>query len=474
MLFSSLEFLFFFLPVVLIGAFLLKTKQANYFLMVASLFFYAWGEPSFVWVMLGVILLDYLFARGIAARQNAGKTGKMWLVLAVVTNIGILFVYKYCNFATRNLASVFGSAIPVTSIVLPIGISFFLFQALSYVMDVYRRDTPVQKNPFYVCLYVSLFPQLIAGPIVRYTTVADEIATRTVTLDDYAYGVKRFIAGLSKKVLLANTFAMIADKAFPLAAEGSLSVAFSWLGIMAYTFQIFFDFSGYSDMAIGLGRMLGFHFLENFNYPYISKSISEFWRRWHISLGTWFRDYVYFPLGGSRVKSKARLVWNLLVVWGLTGLWHGAEWTFVVWGLMYFLFIAFEKISGYPQKFQSTAAKTIYRIFTLLCVVLGWVVFRAENMAQAGSYLRSMLGLAGNAFIDAHFLFYAHESAFFFVFAILCSVPFFPWLGKKLEAIPFFQKALPGLGVGYYLALFLLVVSYLVVGGHNPFIYFNF
>lgn len=386
MLFSSLEFLFCFLPLVLLGYFLLRGAAKNYFLLLASLFFYAWGEPFFVLVMLGVIVLDYVFAMLIGTRQRAGARGKFWLVLAVVANIGILFVYKYLNFFTQNLSRIFGDAIPVTSIVLPIGISFFIFQSLSYVIDVYRGNAQVQRNPFYVGLYVSLFPQLIAGPIVRYTTVEAEIKARTVTMDDFAYGVKRFIIGLSKKIILANSFAVVADVAFAPGNVAGLSVSLAWMGVLAYAFQIFFDFCGYSDMAIGMGRMLGFHFLENFDYPYISQSISEFWRRWHISLGTWFRDYVYFPLGGSRVKSRARLVFNLFVVWALTGSWHGANWTFVAWGLMYFVLIALEKLTGYPAKFKSRAPKILYRVFTLLCVLAGWVVFRADTIAVAGRY----------------------------------------------------------------------------------------
>ncbi len=474
MLFSSLEFLFFFLPVVLAGSFLLKKQAANYFLMAASLFFYAWGEPRFVLVMIAVIFLDYALAYGIARCQEAGKTGRIWLAAAVASNIGILFVYKYLNFFTRNLAKVFGGGIPVTSILLPIGISFFVFQSLSYVIDVYRKDTAVQKNPFYVCLYVSLFPQLIAGPIVRYTTIAEEITHRAVTVEDYAAGIRRFIAGLSKKVILANSFAVVADAAFSAARDGSLSTSLSWLGIIAYSFQILFDFSGYSDMAIGMGRMLGFHFLENFDFPYIAKSISEFWRRWHISLGTWFRDYVYFPLGGSRVKSRGRLVFNLLVVWGLTGLWHGANWTFVFWGLMYFALIAFEKLTGFPQRLRHGFARGLYRVFTLLCVVGGWVIFRAEDMRVALAYFKSMVGLGGGPLFDPITLFHLNETAVFLVFAVLLSMPFFPWLRKRLEGIKPLRRAGPSLLVATYLFLFVLSVSYLAVGGHNPFIYFNF
>lgn len=474
MLFSSLEFLFFFLPVVFCLYAIIKKRYQNYLLLLVSLFFYAWGEPRFVLVMMGVILADYLFARGIAWSRGRGENGKIWVVLAVLSNIGILFVYKYLNFFTANLSLLTGGRVGVTSIALPIGISFFIFQALSYVVDVYRRDTEAQRNPFYLGLYVSFFPQLIAGPIVRYTTVEKEIENRSVTIEGFAGGAERFIIGLCKKVILANTFAVIADEAFPLAGTPGLSVGFAWMGILAYTFQIFFDFSGYSDMAIGMGRMFGFHFLENFNYPYISRSISEFWRRWHISLGTWFRDYVYFPLGGSRVKSKGRLVWNLFVVWLLTGLWHGANWTFVVWGLLYFVLITWEKLSGYPDRFKTAVPRAFYQLIAMGCVMAGWVVFRSDDMPSALLYFKSLFGAAGNPVADGTALFYLRENLVFFLAAFLCSAPFFPWLGGKLTSVRALRGAVSVLRIPLYLGLFLLSVSYLVVGGHNPFIYFNF
>ena len=474
MLFSSLEFLFFFLPLVLAGVVLLKPQFINYFLLLASLFFYAWGEPDFVIALVVVVVVDYLLAYVIAWRQSMGKTGKTWLIFAIITNISLLFWYKYLNFFTRTLGKIFGEGIPTTSIALPIGISFFIFQALSYVIDVYRKECGVQKNPFYVCLYVSLFPQLIAGPIVRYTTIAEEIAVRTTKTEDYALGIKRFIAGLSKKVILANSFAVVADKAFSSAVAGTLSLAFSWLGIIAYSFQIFFDFSGYSDMAIGLGRMFGFHFLENFNYPYSAKSISEFWRRWHISLSTWFRDYVYFPLGGSRVKNKKRLICNLLIVWGLTGLWHGANWTFIFWGFFYFLLITFEKLTRLPQRFSHHFSTELYRLFTLFCVIFGWVLFRAEDIWVAKAYIKCLLGISGNPVLDDVFLFHFNEIFVLLLFAFLLSVPFFPWFHEQLERFPMIKRFFPYAINVVYLFLFILSVSFLVVGGHNPFIYFNF
>ena len=348
MLFSSLEFLFFFLPICIGGYYLLPRRLKNAWLLAASLFFYAWGEPTFVAVMVASIVMNYLLALIIASSRLPQFWRRLALQGGIVMNLALIFVYKYANFATGVLREVFPSlqgAIPQTSILLPIGISFFTFQALSYLVDVYR-GIPAQKNPVNLALYIALFPQLIAGPIVRYNTVAEQIVFRHESFDKFASGIGRFLIGFNKKMLLANFFAITADRFF--AAKG-LSVCGAWLGAVAYTFQIFFDFSGYSDMAIGLGRMFGFEFLENFNYPYISRSITEFWRRWHMSLGSWFRDYLYFPLGGSRVDKRSRLVFNLSVVWLATGVWHGANWTFILWGVLYGVLIIGEKLSGWPK-----------------------------------------------------------------------------------------------------------------------------
>jgi alginate O-acetyltransferase complex protein AlgI len=350
----------------------------------------------------------------------------------------------------------------VPDIALPIGISFFMFQALSYVIDVYREKGEVQKNILNVALYISFFPQLIAGPIVRYETIADQIKNRKETLDDFIDGVCRFIIGLGKKVLIANTLALVADSAF---AQPNISVAFAWVGALAYTFQIFYDFAGYSDMALGLGKMFGFHFLENFNYPYISKSISEFWRRWHISLGSWFRDYVYFPLGGSRVDSKARLVFNLFAVRFLTGVWHGANWTFILWGLMYFVLIALEKLTGFDKKL-----KFFGHIYTLFFVIIGWVLFRASDITHAIEYLRAMFGLAGNALYNGISVFELTDNKFFFIAGLLFSFPIAPWLKKKLGNSIISNIIYPILMT----AVFIISVSYIVKGSYNPFIYFNF
>ena len=341
MLFSSSIFLFLFLPLVLLIYYLPlgRFRQGqNVFLLLASLGFYAWGEPWFVLVMMGSIVVNYGFGLWVDHNQRHNRSARMPVVLALVVNLGILFVFKYLTF-TLGILNDLGAHFVIPGIELPIGISFFTFQALSYVLDIQRGHGQVQRSPLKVGLYISFFPQLIAGPIVKYETVADQIDHRKENWEDFSSGCARFVVGLGKKVLLANQLALVADRAFQLGGTGQLTTGFAWLGSLCYTLQIYYDFSGYSDMAIGLGKMFGFHFLENFNYPYISRSVTEFWRRWHISLSTWFRDYVYFPLGGSRVDSKGKHIRNLFVVWLLTGIWHGANWTFIVWGLFYFVLL---------------------------------------------------------------------------------------------------------------------------------------
>jgi alginate O-acetyltransferase complex protein AlgI len=475
MLFSSTVFLFAFLPVTLLVYYVIQPRLRNYFLLFMSLLFYAWGEPRFVLIMIGSIIANYGFGLLVNRYRNNRKAARGVLAASVVFNLGLLFIFKYLDFAIRNINNIIGLEIPLQSIALPIGISFFTFQAMSYVIDIYRGDVKVQKNPFYVGLYISFFPQLIAGPIVRYQTIENQILQRTVTFDSFSQGVKRFIIGLGKKVLLANSFSYIADQAFGTDPSGGLSVGFAWLGALAYTFQIFFDFSGYSDMAIGLGKMFGFEFLENFNYPYISKSVSEFWRRWHISLGTWFRDYVYFPLGGSRVERRPRLVLNLFIVWGLTGVWHGASWNFVAWGLLYFVLLAFEKLTGLPKNFKSAAMRGLYRAFTLLCVVGGWVLFRAEGLRHALEYIKSMLGLSGNTLWDGLASLYLNEIWMFLILAVLFSMPVAKVLSQRIrQKSELVQNGAHVLSYLACLAIMIVSVSYLVVGAHNPFIYFNF
>ena len=477
MLFTSLEFLLLFFPVTLGVYFLLPRRGGwrNYWLLLASLFFYAWGEPTFVLVMIFSILFNYLLALYLGKMEKNDPERKKLLILALLVNLGILFIFKYLNFAIRNLRAVFPmlrDVIPQTSLVLPIGISFFTFQALSYVIDVYR-GTPAQKNPGYLGLYISLFPQLIAGPIVRYTTVMDQMERREITWDSFSDGMMRFLYGFNKKMLLANLLAEVADAAF---GAGELSVAMAWLGAVAYTLQIYFDFSGYSEMAIGLGRMFGFRFLENFNYPYISKTVTEFWRRWHISLGSWFRDYVYFPLGGSRVKSRVRLIFNLAVVWLATGFWHGASWNFVAWGVLHGTVIILEKTLDLPRRVSRKKSLAVcYRIFILLVVVLGWVLFRAKGLRNGLTYWTAMAGLGGNAFVDDTFLFYLREYAVILAAGLLCSTPLLRVCGEKLRSAGAKWGELWDVcGEAVQFVLFIVGISFLIMNAHNPFIYFNF
>lgn len=480
MLFPSMEFLFIFFPITFCVYFLLPKQIGsqnvrNYWLLIASLFFYAWGEPKFVLAMLFSIIFNYFIALHIEELSEKHLYRKLLLTLAVLVNIGILFVFKYLNFVTGTLHNIFPQTTEMfeqTSFVLPIGISFFTFQALSYVIDVYR-GIPAQKNLGYLGLYISFFPQLIAGPIVRYTTIAEQIKERCITASMFSDGVLRFLYGFNKKVLLANAFAEVADKAF--AAE-SLSVGMAWLGAICYTLQIFFDFSGYSDMAIGLGKMFGFRFLENFNYPYISKTVTEFWRRWHISLGSWFRDYVYFPLGGSRVKSRIRLVFNLFVVWLATGIWHGASWNFIVWGLLYGVLITIEKLWSIPEKITKYKLPAVcYQVFTMLAVMFGWVLFRSESLGSAAVYIQAMFGLTGNSLLDNDFIFYSREYIVVLVAGLLLSTPILGYLKDRfLTDKSLSVNVSENFGYALQLALFVVSISFLVMNAHNPFIYFNF
>jgi len=478
MLFTGLEFLFLFLPITMGIYYILPTVFRNYWLLIASLFFYAWGEPVFLAFMVLSIVFNYLMAMRIDEIDRRSPLRKVMLVVDVIGNLSVLFVYKYMNFFTATMHEFFPATqkmFPQTNYVLPIGISFFTFQAMSYVIDVYRggeRGAKVQKNPAYVGMYVSFFPQLIAGPIVRYTTIEHQLENRTITWHSFSEGVYRFVIGFNKKMLLANLLSVVADKAF---AEPDLSVAMAWAGIISYTLQIYFDFSGYSDMAIGLGRMFGFEFLENFNYPYISKTVTEFWRRWHISLSTWFRDYVYFPLGGSRVKTKSRAIFNLFVVWLITGIWHGANWTFILWGVYYGTLIAAEKMLDLPKrlpKYKKTAIA--YQIFTILSVMMGWVLFRADNLYYAGRYIKALFGLRENAFVDNTAIFYIREYALLIAAGIVCSMPIAEKIQKILSQRTDTQNISVAVAGIFQMLFFVIGISYLVMNAHNPFIYFNF
>lgn len=479
MLFPSEEFLFLFLPIVLgiYYVFLRKTKNIkNIFLLLTSLFFYASGERYYLKLILFVIVINWLFGILVdfAKAKNWSVVRKLFLFADIAINLAVLGRFKYTGFVVDNLNRFLHTDLINPGIVLPIGISFFTFQAMSYTIDVYRGHGHVQKNPLNVGLYISFFPQLIAGPIVRYETVAEQIEHRQENLSDFTKGISRFIVGLGKKVLIANSMGLVADTIFGTVIGQTMysSVLAAWLGAISYTLQIFFDFAGYSDMAIGLGQMFGFHFEENFNYPYISKSISEFWRRWHMSLQTWFRDYVYFPLGGSRVKSKARLVFNLFVVWALTGIWHGANWTFIAWGLMYFVLLTLEKLSGLGKTMDRSKGLVAImgHIYTMLFVILGWVLFRADNIGQAVCYVKTMFGLRASGFVDAGVGALIVQNWMYYVAAAVACLPIVRQMDEKNNQKLWWNI----LYVVFLIMVLLLSILYILNNSYNPFIYFNF
>ena len=472
MVFSSIIFIFGFLPCVLMGYYAIFNRSLrlqNSFLLLCSIFFYAWGGIRYTPVIIVSIIANWCFALLISNNKNRAKpnTSKRWLVLAIVFNIAVLFVFKYLNFTVENINTLFKSDINISKIVIPIGISFFTFQGMSYVIDVFKDRGKALKNPLEVGLYISFFSQLIAGPIVRYETVADQIHNRKKTISLFYDGIERFIFGLAKKAILANTLAIITNQVF--SQYYSSSAMSAWLGAVAYTLQIYFDFSGYSDMAIGLGKMFGFRFDENFNYPYISSSITEFWRRWHISMGTWFRDYVYFPLGGSRVKSAHRAVFNLFIVWLLTGIWHGANWTFIVWGLIQFLVILLERVLRRKTS-KKMAFPAFKHFYTTVVIVFSWVVFNSPSLGIACKYIKSMLCIKA-PFIDDYFLFSIKENAAVLIVAIICCFPMCRWFKKKISQDSIMLDVIKTI---FLSVLFVISIAYVVKGAYNPFIYFNF
>lgn len=472
MVFSSTVFLFIFLPLVLAGYYLLDRKFRNYFLVLVSLFFYAWGEPKFIFVMIFSIVVNYFFALIINKWHDNKIIVNGIMAIMLVVNIGVLFVFKYSAFVVSNLNRLLNTNMTVPKIALPIGISFFTFQAISYVIDIKRGNGEVQKNPLNVGLYIAFFPQLIAGPIVRYETIAKQIQSRKEDWGKFCEGIERFAIGLSKKVLLSNALAIVADRSFNFVNDDELSVLMAWLGSICYTLQIFYDFSGYSDMAIGLGKMFGFSFKENFNFPYMATSITDFWRRWHISLSSWFRDYVYIPLGGSRCK-KSRMLFNLFVVWILTGIWHGASWNFIFWGLFYYLLLVFEKIMKISNKLVSKTYRNCYRIFTLLMINFGWVLFRAENMSSALTYLKKMFGLCDNAWVDVKTIYIFKDNIVLLLVSVLCSVSVGNFIVNRIKTEK--GKILFDL-CKYFIIIILFMISICSIASssYNPFIYFNF
>ncbi len=471
MVFSSLLFLFYFLPAVLVVYFIVPRKAKNVVLLIFSLFFYAWGEPVYILLMMFSICLDFFLGLWLEqVRQNRSRAKKV-LALAVVLNVALLAFFKYADFFVQNLNAVTGLAIPQPNIPLPIGISFYTFQAMSYLIDLYRGDVPVQRSIVAFGTYVSLFPQLIAGPIVRMRTVVGELADRRESFDAFSSGVKRFVAGLGKKVLIANTLGEVWSQVSAMRPEG-LPVLTAWIGVLAYTFQIYFDFSGYSDMAIGLGRMFGFHFLENFDYPYISKSITEFWRRWHISLSSWFKEYVYIPLGGNR-KGLPKQIRNILIVWLLTGFWHGASWNFVVWGLYFGVLLIVEKL--FLLRLLQKLPAFLQHCYTMLLVMLGWAVFAFDSLGDGLQYIRALFGGFGQALWDGGALYLLYTNVILLLAATVGSTPLpcrlWNRLAGRLAAHPVPLGALESALVASGM---LLCVAFLVDASYNPFLYFRF
>ena len=466
MLFSSVTFLYYFLPAALILYFIVPGRVKNCILLLVSLIFYGWGEPKYALLMLVSIVQGYVF--GLLVEKHRGrKASKLFLTLSLLVSLGLLGYFKYADFFLESVNAAAGLSLPLLKLALPIGISFYTFQVLSYVIDVYRGNTAAQKNFIDLAAYVSLFPQLIAGPIVRYSDVAPQLKSRAHSVSGAAEGVRRFTAGLCKKVLLANQFGALASACKQTQVA---SVLFVWLYALAFLLQVYFDFSGYSDMAIGLGRILGFHFPENFNYPYISASITEFWRRWHISLGSWFRDYLYIPLGGSR-KGKARQLLNILIVWLATGLWHGAAWTFVLWGLWFAVLLLIEKLWLLPVLEKR---RVFAHVYTLFFVTLGFVLFDADSAAQAVSRIGAMLGAGGLPLVSAQAVYYLRSYAPLLLLGIVFATP----LPKRaVSALRERHGAAPALDVlepPLLLAVLALCTAFLVDGSFNPFLYFRF
>lgn len=473
MVFSSVLFLFYYLSAALAVYFLVPRRAKNVVLLLFSLVFYGWGEPKYLALMVFSIVMDYSLGRWLHCLMSRGnKAGaKRVLILSVVLNLALLGVFKYTDFVIGNLNGLLGLAIPQLNLPLPIGISFYTFQAMSYLIDLYRGDVPVQKSLINFGTYVSLFPQLIAGPIVRMSTVSAELDNRRESVELFSSGVRRFVAGLGKKVLLANNIGAVWT-AISAQDVTTLPVLTAWIGLAAFTFQIYFDFSGYSDMAIGLGRMLGFHFLENFNYPYIAVSITDFWRRWHISLSTWFREYVYIPLGGNRC-GKLKQLRNLLVVWMLTGIWHGASWNFVAWGLYFGVLLALEKFV--LRRWLEEAPRWLMHVYTMLLVMISWGIFAFDSLGDGMNYLRALVGGYGAGLWNEAALYTLYTNAVLLVLLILGATPLPMKLYRRAEGALRARPIAAGIAEAVpLLVIGILSVAFLVDASYNPFLYFRF
>ena len=463
MLFTSISFLYYFLPIVIILYFIVPKKFKNFILFLSSIFFYFCGEPIYTFLMIGEIFIAYVGARYLEKHRK-----KSILVSLLAIHIGALGLFKYSDFTINNINQIFGSKIPLLKLALPIGISFYTFQIISYVVDVYRGKVKAQKSFLKLATYVSLFPQLIAGPIVRYETIEKELDSRTSNFENFAYGVRRFVIGLGKKVLIANMLGELCDV---FSTTNEKSILFYWIFAISYSLQIYFDFSAYSDMAIGLGRMFGFHFLENFNYPYISKSITEFWRRWHMSLSSWFRDYVYIPLGGNR-KGTILLVRNIFIVWALTGIWHGANWTFVIWGLMFGIMLIIEKL--FLTKHLEKTPSILQRIYVLFTVMISFIIFNANSIGEAWNNIIGLFGANGESLINASTVYYLKSYLVVLVIAIIGSTPLLKNIIEKLKTKTNANKIINLLEPIAMASILIIVTAYLVDNSYNPFLYFRF
>ena len=464
MVFSTSLFLFYYLTLVLLVYYVMPVRFRNFVLLVASLFFYYWGEQGYTVIMLLSIGIDYVHGCIVLRCKEKGndRGARLAVASSVVFNLGILFFFKYWDFAARSLQAVGMGFMPVLNISLPIGISFYTFQTMSYTIDVYRGDARVQKNIIHFGTFVTLFPQLIAGPIIKYKDLDEQLDSRTHSVDRFASGVQRFVVGLAKKLLLANNLGQLWD-VFKATPAEELTVTGAWLGIIAFAFQIYFDFSGYSDMAIGLGRMFGFEFMENFNYPYISKSITEFWRRWHISLSTWFREYLYIPLGGNRCR-KGRWLLNLLIVWAATGIWHGASWNYLFWGLYFFCLLMLEKLVW--GKWLGKLPAAVQHLYVMVLVLISWAIFALEDLSHLGCYLRAMAGLNGTSLMNGQTFYYLRNFLPVMVIAAIGSTPLVANLWKRVNRSAI-RILILALGL-------ILCTAYVVASTYNPFLYFRF
>ena len=465
MLFTSISFLYYFLPALIIIYFITPKKYKNIILLIASLLFYFYGEPKYVFLMIAEIIIAYIGAILIDKYKNQSKN---ILITTLFIHVFLLIIFKYTDFIIQTINDISNANIKLLNIALPIGISFYTFQIISYIIDVYNGKVKVQRNIIKLATYVSLFPQLVAGPIVRYQTVEKELDNRVHSFNNFAYGIRRFSVGLAKKVLIANALGELCSKASAISEE---TVVFFWIFGISYMLQLYFDFSAYSDMAIGLGRIFGFHFPENFNYPYISKSITEFWRRWHISLSTWFKDYVYIPLGGNR-DGKYKQIRNILIVWLLTGIWHGANWTFLIWGLLFGIILIIEKI--FLNKFMEKLPSFIRRIYVLFIVMILFIIFSSDNMSVALSNIKGLFGMNGEAFINDYTLHYLKSYLPVLIIALLGSTPFIKILIDKLRKNKYVNNIINILEPILIVVILVVVTSYLIDNSYNPFLYFRF